>query len=157
MNLYDISVKRMSGAEVSLAEYKGKVLLIVNTASKCGVTPQFAGLEELYQEFKDNDFAILGFPCNQFLGQDPKSNQDILEFCQLNYGVSFPMFEKTFVRGKKQHELYNYLVKKSPTRTGKSIKWNFEKFLVNREGEIINRFESKVTPREIKEHIKKLL
>ena len=157
MNLYDILVKKMSGNEISLEEYRGKVLLIVNTASKCGFTPQFAGLEKLYEEFKDKDFVILGFPCNQFLGQDPKSNEEILEFCQLNYGVSFPMFEKIYVKGKKQHDLYDYLVKNSPTRTGKSIKWNFEKFLINRSGEVVDRYESKIAPNEIKEHIEKLL
>ncbi len=157
MNLYDILVKKMSGDEVSLREYSGKVLLIVNTASKCGFTPQFAGLEKLYEEFKDKDFVILGFPCNQFLRQDPKSNEDILEFCQLNYGVSFPMFEKIYVKGKNRHDLYDYLVKNAPTRTGKSIKWNFEKFLINRSGEVIDRYESKIAPNEIKEHIEKLL
>jgi glutathione peroxidase len=157
MNLYEILVKKMSGEEIKLDEFKGKVLLIVNTASKCGFTPQFAGLEELYEEFKEKDFVILGFPCNQFLGQDPKSNEEILEFCQLNYGVTFPMFEKILVRGKNQHELYNYLINNSPTRKGKSIKWNFEKFLINRNGEIVDRYESKVAPNEIKEHIEKLL
>lgn len=157
MNLYDIKVKKMSGEEIQLDAFKGKVVLIVNTASKCGFTPQFAGLEELFEEYKEKDFVILGFPCNQFLGQDPKSNSDILEFCQLNYGVTFPMFEKISVRGKNQHELYNYLIKKSPTRNGKSIKWNFEKFLISRTGEIINRFESKIAPAELKEHIEKIL
>ncbi|MBI9010383.1 MAG: glutathione peroxidase [Tenericutes bacterium] len=157
MNLYDIKVKKMSGEEIQLDAFKGKVVLIVNTASKCGFTPQFAGLEKLFEEYKDKDFVILGFPCNQFLGQDPKSNSEILEFCQLNYGVTFPMFEKISVRGKDQHELYNYLIKNSPTRNGKSIKWNFEKFLISRTGEIINRFESKIAPAELKEHIEKIL
>ncbi|HOO43740.1 MAG TPA: glutathione peroxidase [Bacillota bacterium] len=157
MNLYDIQVKKMDGTFITLNQYKGKVLLIVNTASKCGFTPQFKGLEELYQTYKDKDFVILGFPCNQFLHQDPGTDKEILEFCQLNYGVTFPMFSKIDVRGKSQHELYQYLISKSPVLTGKSIKWNFEKFLVDKNGEIVNRFISKVTPKEIASSIEELI
>ncbi|HPJ23274.1 MAG TPA: glutathione peroxidase [Bacillota bacterium] len=157
MNLYDIQVKKMDGTSITLNQYKGKVLLIVNTASKCGFTPQFKGLEELYQTYKDKDFVILGFPCNQFLHQDPGTDKEILEFCQLNYGVTFPMFSKIDVRGKSQHELYQYLISKSPVLTGKSIKWNFEKFLVDKNGEIVNRFISKVTPKEIASSIEELI
>lgn len=157
MNLYDFKVEKIDGSIISLEEYKGKLLLIVNTASKCGFTPQFAGLEELYQEFKNQDFVILGFPCNQFLHQDPGTNEEILEFCQLNYGVTFPMFSKIDVRGKNQNPLYNYLINQSPVLKGKSIKWNFEKFLINRDGEIINRFVSKVTPKEIAATIEKMI
>lgn len=157
MNIYDIKVKKMDGSEITLDAYKGQVLLIVNTASKCGFTPQFAGLEELYTSYKDKGFVILGFPCNQFLHQDPGTNAEILEFCQVNYGVTFPMFSKIDVRGKNQHELYHYLIHHTPVLTGKSIKWNFEKFLINRNGEIVNRFISKVTPKEIAEHIEALL
>jgi glutathione peroxidase len=147
----------MNGETIKLEEYKGKTLLIVNTASKCGFTKQFSGLQELYELYKDKDFYVLGFPCNQFLKQDPGTNEEILEFCQMNFGVSFPMFAKIEVRGKNQHPLYNYLINNSPELKGKSIKWNFEKFLVDKEGNIINRFVSKVTPEEIKEEIEMVL
>lgn len=157
MNIYDIEVLKMNGETTKLDEYKGKTLLIVNTASKCGFTKQFSGLQEIYELYKDKDFYVLGFPCNQFLKQDPGTNEEILEFCQLNFGVSFPMFAKIDVRGKNQHPLYNYLINNSPELKGKSIKWNFEKFLVNKEGKIINRFVSKVTPEEIKEEIEMVL
>ncbi len=157
MNLYDIKVQKMDGSEVTLEEYKGKVLLIVNTASKCGYTPQFAGLEDLYQSYREKDFVVLGFPCNQFLKQDPGTNEEILSFCQVNYGVTFPMYAKLSVRGKGQSELYHYLIQNAPVLTGKSIKWNFEKFLVDRDGTIVNRFVSKDTPASIKEHIEQLL
>jgi glutathione peroxidase len=157
MKLYDVKVQKMDGSEVLLEEYKGKVLLIVNTASKCGFTPQLEGLEALYEKYKDKGFVILGFPCNQFLRQDPGSNEEILEFCQLNYGVTFPMFAKLKVRGKEQSELYKYLLANTPVRKNKSIKWNFEKFLVDREGNIVNRFESKITPESIEKDIEELL
>ncbi|XFA98767.1 glutathione peroxidase [Candidatus Izemoplasma sp. B36] len=157
MNLYDIEVMKMNNEKIKLEAYRNKVILIVNTASKCGFTKQFGGLEELYKKFKDRDFIILGFPCNQFLKQDPGTNEEILEFCQLNFGVTFPMFAKLEVRGKNQNELYKYLIKHTPVLTGKSIKWNFEKFLINRDGEIINRFVSKVTPKEIELEVEKLL
>ncbi len=157
MNLYDITVENMQGKEVSLSEYKDKVILIVNTASKCGFTPQFEMLQEMYLELKDQDFIILGFPCNQFFKQDPGSNKDILEFCQLNYGVSFPMFAKLNVKGKEQSELYKYLVENTPVNKGKKVKWNFEKFLVNKNGEIVNRYASNVKPEAFKNDIKDLL
>jgi len=157
MNLYDITVQKMDGTEIQLEQYKGKVLLIVNTASKCGFTPQFEGLEKLYEAYKDKDFVILGFPCNQFLRQDPGTNEEILEFCQLNYGVSFPMFSKLKVRGKEQSELYRYLISNTPVLTGKSVKWNFEKFLVDRNGNIVNRFVSKDTPESLVSKIQELL
>ena len=123
MNLYDIEVETMRGETIKLEEYKGKVLLIVNTASKCGFTPQFAGLEALHKKYYDKGLRILGFPCNQFLRQDPGSNKDILEFCQLNYGVSFEMFKKIFVKGKKIHPLFDFLVSNSPQRKNKKVKW----------------------------------
>lgn len=157
MILYDVKVKKMDGSEVLLEEYKGKVLFIVNTASKCGFTPQFEGLEALYEKYADKGFVILGFPCNQFLRQDPGTNEEIIEFCQLNYGVTFPMFAKLKVRGKEQSELYKYLLGNTPVRKNKSIKWNFEKFLVDREGNIVNRFESKITPKSIEKDIEELL
>ena len=157
MSLYTQKVVKMSGFESDLSEYEGKVLLIVNTASKCGYTKQFDGLQFIYDKYKDQGFVVLGFPCNQFLRQDPGSNQEILNFCQVNFGVNFPMYEKIKVRGKEQHDLYKYLINNSPTRKGKSIKWNFEKFLINRDGEVVDRFESKITPEEISSEIEKLL
>lgn len=156
MNIYDIKIEKMNGEFISLSEFKDKTLLIVNTASKCGFTKQFAGLEELYKEYKDQDFVILGFPCNQFLKQDPGTNDEILEFCQLNFGVTFPMFSKINVNGKNRSELYSYLIEHTPVGQGERIKWNFEKFLVDKEGKIVNRFLSKVTPEEIKQHIEAL-
>lgn len=155
--LYDIKVNNISGKEVSLSDYKGKVLLIVNTASKCGFTPQFEGLENLNKEYKDQGLEILGFPCNQFLFQDPGSDDEISEFCQLNYGVTFDMFSKIKVNGKNQHELYKYLADNQPDKKLKKIKWNFTKFLVNREGEVVGRFEPTVTPKDMEDAIKGLL
>lgn len=158
MSLYESDLKaiNMKGETVSFSEYKDKVLLIVNTASKCGYTKQFGPLEELYQQYKDKDFLILGFPCNQFAGQDPGENGEILEFCQLNYGVTFPMFQKINVNGKERHELYNYLIENNPVSSNR-IKWNFEKFLIDRNGTVVNRFISKDTPQDIAEHVEKLL
>ena len=157
MNIYDIEVLKMSGKKIKLNEYKDKVILIVNTASKCGFTKQFAGLEALYEKYKDQDFIVLGFPCNQFLKQDPGTNEEILEFCQLNFGVTFPMFAKIDVRGKNQSQLFHFLIKNTPVLKGKSIKWNFEKFLINRNGDIVNRFVSKVTPKEIEKKVEFIL
>ncbi len=155
--LYDINVETMSGEVKPLSEYKGKTLLIVNTASKCGFTPQFEGLEELYKKYKGKGLEILGFPCNQFLFQDPGSNEDIEEFCQLNYGVSFEMFSKIKVNGKNKSELYNYLLENQPEGGSKKIKWNFTKFLINSKGEIIKRFEPTVTPEKIIPDIERAL
>ena len=157
MHLYDIKVENMNGEIKSLLSYKGSVLLIVNTASKCGFTKQFKGLEDLFIEYKDYNFKILGFPCNQFFKQDPGSNEEILEFCQLNYGVTFEMFKKINVKGKDIHPLYNYLVNNSPVNRGKKIKWNFVKFLISSEGEVLNRYQSKITPKIIEEDIMKVL
>ena len=157
MNIYDIQIEKMNGELVDLKEYKNKTLLIVNTASKCGFTKQFAGLEELYKKYEEKDFVILGFPCNQFLRQDPGSNDEILEFCQLNFGVTFPMFSKINVNGKNRSELYSYLIDNSPVNKGAKIKWNFEKFLVNKDGTIVNRFLSKDTPEDIEHFITELL
>jgi glutathione peroxidase len=153
MHLYDIEIENMKGEIKTLKEYEGKVLIIVNTASKCGFTPQFEGLENLYTKYKDKGFEILGFPCNQFLKQDPGSNEDILSFCQLNYGVSFEMFKKLFVKGKDIHPLYDYLVSNSKQRTNKKIKWNFEKFLISKTGEIVERALPGVEPVEMEEMI----
>jgi glutathione peroxidase len=157
-SIYDFTMTTITGEEKSLADYKGKVLLIVNTASKCGHTKQFGPLEELYQKYKDQGFVILGFPCNQFAGQDPGTSEEILEFCQMNYGVTFPMFEKIKVNGKEAHPLYNYLKANVPEGVDKNrIKWNFTKFLINSDGEIVDRFVSKQKPNEIDAHVAKLL
>ena len=154
MSIYNFEMEKIDGSKQSLSDYKGKTVLIVNTASKCGFTKQFEGLEELYKKYQDQDFVILGFPCNQFLRQDPNSNEEILEFCQLNYGVTFPMFAKIDVKGKKQNPLYDYLVKETG---GKKIEWNFTKFLINHDGEVVERFASKVTPEMLENDVKKLL
>lgn len=154
MTIYDFEMDKIDGSKQSLSDYKGKTILIVNTASKCGFTKQFEGLEELYKKYKEEDFVILGFPCNQFLRQDPNSNEEILEFCQLNYGVTFPMFAKLEVKGKKQSPLFKYLVDNTG---GKKIEWNFTKFLINKDGEIVERFASKVTPEMLENDVKNLL
>lgn len=155
--LYDIKVDTISGVEKPLKDYEGKVLLIVNTASKCGFTPQFEGLEELNRKYKEKGLEVLGFPCNQFLFQDPGENSEIEEFCQLNYGVSFDMFSKIKVNGKNAHELYKYLLSNQPSGNPKKIKWNFTKFLISKDGEIIGRYEPTVKPKDIAEDIEKAL
>jgi glutathione peroxidase len=157
-NIYGFRAKRINGQEQPLEEYKGKVLLIVNTASKCGFTPQFKGLEQLYQKYKDKGLMILGFPCNQFAGQDPGSDGEISEFCQLNYGVSFPMFGKIDVNGPDAHPLYEHLKKEAPGILGsEGIKWNFTKFLVDRSGKVVRRYASKDSPSAIDKEIEELL
>lgn len=156
--IYKFEALDMKGQLQPLSNYKGDVLLIVNTASKCGFTPQFEGLEKLYHSYKDDGLNILGFPCNQFGKQEPGSNEEIQEFCQLNYGVSFPMFAKVDVNGKDAHPLFQYLSKEAPGLLGsKTIKWNFTKFLVDREGNVIERFPPQTTPAEIEEAIKKMI
>lgn len=157
MKFYEFSATKMNGKEIRMDEYKGKVVLVVNTASECGFTPQFKGLEELNKKYADKGLAILGFPCNQFGGQDPKDNKDILEFCQINYGVTFDMFEKIKVNGKDAHPIFKYLKDEAPGKLGKRIKWNFTKFLLDKDGKVVKRFESAVKPSELEEDIKKLL
>lgn len=157
MSIYNIEVQKINGEKVMINEYAGKTILIVNTASKCGFTKQFEGLELLYQKYQEKGFVILGFPCNQFLHQDPGSNTEILEFCTLNYGVSFDMFSKINVKGKNISPLFDYLVKNNPVSPKKKVKWNFEKFLISNKGEIINRYQSKIKPNDIDKDIKKLL
>ncbi len=148
----------MRGEEVSLDQYEGKTLLIVNTASKCGLTPQFSGLQELYEKFKDENFEILGFPSNQFANQDPGSNEEISEFCKLNYGVSFPMFEKINVNGSEAHPLFKYLAEQAPGILGsKAIKWNFTKFLISPDGTPVKRYSPQTTPDKIEDDIRKQL
>jgi glutathione peroxidase len=158
MSIYDFTVKTIRGEEKSMADYKGKVLLIVNTASKCGFTPQYKELQELYDEYKDKGFEVLGFPCNQFGHQEPGSESEIESFCQLNYGVTFPMFAKVDVNGANAHPLFVYLTEKAPGILGtKAIKWNFTKFLVDKNGNVVGRFAPQTKPSELKQEIEKLL
>lgn len=158
MSVYNFSATDIRGQELSLETFKDKVILIVNTASKCGFTPQFKGLETLYEELKDDGLVVLGFPCNQFGSQDPGSDGDIEKFCQLNYGVSFPMFSKVDVNGADTHPLFKYLKKEAKGLLGsEAIKWNFTKFLVNREGDVVARFGSAETPESIAKKVKKHL
>lgn len=146
-DIYDIEVSRITGEPVRLGDYKGKTLLIVNTASKCGFTGQYEGLQQLYDTYKERGFVVLGFPSNDFLGQEPGSNEEIAAFCSMNYGVTFPMFAKMAVKGKDQHPLYAFLTSPdtNPEFAGK-ISWNFNKFLVSGEGKVINRFGSRTRP-----------
>jgi glutathione peroxidase len=146
-NVLAFSLKSIDGQEIALNQFRGKVLLMVNTASKCGLTPQFAALEAVYKKYRDRGLVILGFPANNFLGQEPGTDKEIKEFCLLNYGVSFPMFSKISVRGKNIHPLYKFLVEKetNPGFAGK-IAWNFTKFLVDRQGNVLARFEPRQVP-----------
>lgn len=158
MSVYDFSVKTIRGETVSMAEYRGKVLLIVNVASQCGFTPQYKGLQELYEKYKDRGLVVLGFPCNQFGAQEPGTETEIAQFCETNYGVTFPMFAKIDVSGENAHPLYQFLCKEAPGILGtKAIKWNFTKFLVDREGNVIDRFASTDTPEDLEKHILKYL
>ncbi|MGL5312659.1 MAG: glutathione peroxidase [Peptostreptococcaceae bacterium] len=157
MKFYDFKARKMNGQEVSMETYKGKILVVVNTASKCGLTPQFKELEELYQEYKNKGIEILGFPCNQFAKQDSGSNEEIQEFCQLNYGVSFNMFEKIDVNGNNAHPIYKYLKDEAKGLLSKEIKWNFTKFLIDANGNVIKRYAPTVSPLKIKNDIEKLL
>ena len=156
--IYDFEAQTISGKKVKLGDYKDKALLIVNTASKCGLTPQYEGLEALYEEYKDQGLVVLGFPCNQFGRQEPGNESDIEEFCQLNYGVSFPMFAKIDVNGRNADPLFKYLKKSSKGILGsEKIKWNFTKFLVNRDGEVVARYGPTVKPGDIADDIEPLL
>lgn len=159
-SIYEFDVLDIDGHDVSLSKYKGKVVMIVNTASKCGYTPQYKGLQAIYDKYKDRGFVILGFPANNFGGQEPGSNAEIKDFCTLRYKVSFPMFAKISVKGEDQDPLYTYLTsKKSNPKFGGEITWNFNKFLLNDKGEIIARFASKETPEspEVTKAIEKAL
>jgi len=140
-NALDFTINNIEGQPAPLSQYKGKVVMIVNVASKCGFTPQYAGLEKLYEKYKDKGFVILGFPANNFGQQEPGSNEEIKTFCSRNYNVTFPMYAKISVKGDDKHPLYEYL-----TQTGGDVKWNFTKFLVGKEGKVIGRFEPGVTP-----------
>ncbi|GGM34077.1 glutathione peroxidase [Paraliobacillus quinghaiensis] len=157
MTVYSYKVQTIAGEDKSLSDYQGKVLLIVNTASKCGLTPQYEGLQKLYDKYNEDGFEILGFPSNQFMNQEPGTDDDIQEFCQLNYGVTFPMFSKIDVNGKSAHPLFRYLTKEAPGMLTDQVKWNFTKFLVDKDGKVIKRFAPKTAPEEIEEEIKALL
>jgi glutathione peroxidase len=157
VNIYDFSAERIDGRVQSLSEYKGKVLLIVNTASKCGLTPQLEGLEALYRKYRDRGFVVLGFPCNQFARQDPGTNEEIAAFCSVNYGISFPMFAKIAVNGKNAHPLYRYLKKRRGIPLIRFIKWNFTKFLVDRDGRVVARFSPMTKPERLAPQIERLL
>lgn len=150
MNIYDIEVKDINGNVFTMSKYKGKVMLIVNVASKCGFTNQYDGLEKLHQKYKDKDLAVLGFPCNQFLSQEPGSEDEIKEFCSLTFGVKFDMFSKIDVNGENTHLLYKYLKQNSKGILGTdAIKWNFTKFLVDKNGNVIKRYAPSTKPSEI--------
>ncbi len=177
MNIYDFKVKTIEKEEVPISDYKGKVLLIVNTATGCGFTPQYEGLEVLYKKYKDRGFEILDFPCNQFLGQAPGTDEEIVSFCQLTYGTTFKTFSKIEVNGKNADPLFTYLKQAAPTGfesveemsvkdkllnlthniLGNDIKWNFTKFLVDREGNVVSRFAPAFKPEDIDKHIAELL
>lgn len=181
MSIYEYKVRTIDGEDVSLDKYRGKILLIVNVASKCGFTPQYTQLQRLYEKYNAKDFTILGFPCNQFGEQEPGTNTEVKNFCSLNFGVTFPLFEKISVRGDEAHPLYKYLTSIKPFKgfnlehpigqklvdflkasfpeylNGDSIKWNFTKFLIDKEGNVVDRFEPTTEPQEIESKIENLL
>ena len=156
-SLYDFTVSDQADQPVSLQDYKGKVVLIANTATGCGLTPQYQGLQELYDKYKDQGFEILDFPCNQFMGQAPGNAEEINSFCALNYQTTFPRFAKIKVNGKEAEPLFEWLKKEKSGPLGARIEWNFSKFLINREGKVIERFSSKTDPLKMEEAIKFLL
>jgi glutathione peroxidase len=158
MTIYEIPVKTIDGKTQTMEAYRGKVLLIVNVASKCGFTPQYAGLEALYQKYRDRGLIILGFPCDQFGHQEPGTEEEIQSFCSLTYNVTFPMFAKVNVNGDDTHPLYQFLkAEKKGTLGTQSIKWNFSKFLVNRTGEVVERYGSSTEPASLEKDIEALL
>ena len=181
MTIYDFKVKNIDDEEVNLKQYKGKVLLVVNTASKCGFTPQYGDLQKLYENYNSKGFEILGFPCNQFAEQEPANNDEVKKFCQINYGVNFPLFEKIDVRGENIHPIFKYLTETAPFQgveavggkgkglfafinekfpeflKGNSIKWNFTKFLIDKNGNVIKRYESPVEPMDIAKDIDNII
>ena len=157
MDFYNLEAKKISGETVSMSEYKGKTIIIVNTASKCGFTPQFEGLEKLYEKYKDQDLVILGFPCNQFGKQEPGVGEEIQEFCQINYGVTFPIFDKINVNGSDTHPIFKYLKSNLGGFLGSSIKWNFTKFVIDKNGKPIKRFGPTTKPEDMESFIKFLM
>lgn len=157
MNFYDCHIKTSQGELLSFEVFKGKVVLIVNTATKCGFAPQFNGLEILYQTYKDNNFVVLGFPCDQFLKQEPVSNTQMAETCLLNHGVTFQLTEKIDVNGSNTHPVFQLLKSKQKGFFGKRINWNFTKFLINQNGEVVKRFSPFVTPKKMERYIQEIL
>ena len=157
MKIYDFKVKNAKGVEIPMAEFQGKVLLIVNTATGCGFTPQYEGLQNLYDKYKDKGFAVLDFPCNQFGHQAPGTNEEIQEFCTLKYKTTFPLFSKIKVNGKDAAPLYKFLKKQKGGFLGDDIKWNFTKFLISRDGEVVERYAPVTKPEKIEDDILKLL
>ncbi len=156
-NFYSLSALTPQGKSVSMDEYKGKVVLVVNTATKCGLAPQFEGLEHLYQTYKDKGLVVLGFPCNQFAGQEPESNETMTETCKVNFGVTFPLFQKIDVNGAGTHPIFKYLKSKLGSIFGSRIKWNFTKFLLDENGKPVKRFSPVTKPEKIEPYIKSLL
>ena len=157
MSVYRFSARTITGEEKSLSDYEGRVLLIVNTASRCGFTPQYRELQELYETYRDRGLEILAFPCNQFANQEPGSEEEIQKFCETQYNVTFPLFSKVKVKGPDAHPLFKYLTESAPGMLGKEIKWNFTKFLVNRRGEVVKRYAPQTSPRRIAKDIEDLL
>jgi len=156
-NIYQFSAISLQGKEVKMEDFKGKSILIVNTASKCGLTPQYKGLEELYEKYKDKNFVILGFPCNQFANQEPGDEKSISEGCLINYGVTFPMFSKVDVNGENTHPIYKYLKSELKGTFGNKIKWNFTKFLIDKNGNPVKRFSPITKPEKIEKYLEKHL
>ncbi len=157
MNFYDFEIKKANGEIIPSESLKGKVILVVNTATQCGLTPQFKGLEELHQKYKDNGLVLLGFPCNQFAGQEPLGNDNMVNECQINHGVTFTLTEKIDVNGKNAHPLFVYLKKKKGSLLGSRIKWNFTKFLIDRNGEPVQRFGPTKVPLDFEKDIVKFM
>ena len=157
MSIYDYTVKDKNGNDVNLNDYKGKIMLIVNTATGCGFTPQYVGLQNLYNQYKEQGFVVLDFPCNQFANQAPGTEAEISEFCQLHYGVTFPQFSKIEVNGEKEEPLYTYLKSQKNGILGGKIKWNFTKFLIDRDGTVVERYAPTTTPEKIEAKINELL
>lgn len=156
-NIYDFTATNSNGEDVSLREYEGKPMIIVNTASKCGFTPQFKELQELYEEYKDQGLVVLGFPSDQFSDQEFADMKDTMEFCQLNYGVSFPMFKKINVKGNQAHPLFEYLVSQKKGLLTEDIKWNFTKFLVDPDGKVVKRYAPQSSPKKIEDDLLKYI
>jgi glutathione peroxidase len=157
MNFYDLKANKPNGQEVAMSDFKGKVVLVVNTATQCGLTPQFAGLEELHKAYKDQGLVVLGFPCNQFGSQEPLSNEEMEATCEINHGVTFQLMQKVDVNGKEASPVFKYLKKELPTLLGKSIKWNFAKFLIDANGKPFRRYAPTTKPHKLEKDIKKLL
>ena len=154
---YQLSAKSLQGKEIQMSDYSGKTIIVVNTASKCGFTPQYKGLEELYEKYKDKGLVILGFPCNQFGGQEPGSEKSISENCLINYGVTFPMFSKIKVNGADEHPIFTFLKSEQGGFFNDNIKWNFTKFVINKKGEVVERFAPISSPKKIEKFIKTIL